>query len=52
MRKQYKKGHDLRMPKLWVFKLHSLHTHTHAVEMKNPGKDPNPAHFFLGNKNI
>ena len=28
MRKQYKKGHDLRMPKLWVFKLHSLHTHT------------------------
>ena len=25
----------------------TLTTHTHAAEMKNPGKDPNPAHFFL-----
>ena len=30
----------------------TLTTHTHAAEMKNHGKDPNPAHFFLGNKNI
>ena len=28
------------------------YTHKHAAEMKKPGKDPNPAHFFLGNKNI
>ena len=35
MRKQYKKGHDLRMPKLWVFKLHSLHTHTRCWDEKS-----------------